>query len=80
MERLGNVVPDPVLIFVVLIAVMMAITARRAERKGMGMSPTLTLFRGDPDLLDQVRDFARLGGEVLFGTYLPDLITRPSTG
>ena len=48
---------------------------QEAKRKGMGMIPTLTLFRGDPDVLDEVRDFARLGGEVLFGTdvgYLPD--------
>jgi hypothetical protein len=48
---------------------------REAKSKGMGMIPTLTLFQGDPDVLDEVRDFARLGGEVLFGTdvgYLPD--------
>jgi imidazolonepropionase-like amidohydrolase len=41
----------------------------------MAMVPTLALFEGDPPVLDEVRDFTRLGGDVLFGTdigYLPD--------
>jgi imidazolonepropionase-like amidohydrolase len=41
----------------------------------VAMVPTLALFDGAPEVLDQVRDFARRGGDVLFGTdigYLPD--------
>lgn len=45
------------------------------HRLRIGMVPTLALFRGDPDVLDEVRNFSRLGGDILFGTdvgYLPD--------
>jgi imidazolonepropionase-like amidohydrolase len=44
------------------------------KRRNMAMIPTLALFRGDPDVIDEVRTFARLGGDILFGTdigYLP---------
>ena len=41
----------------------------------VALVPTLHLFRGLPEALDQVRDYARMGGDILFGTdvgYLPD--------
>ena len=44
----------------------------------MALVPTLKLFGGDRwlfEILDEVRDYARLGGAILFGTdvgYLPD--------
>jgi imidazolonepropionase-like amidohydrolase len=44
----------------------------------VGVVPTLALFRGDHDVIDELRDFARLGGDVLFGTdtgYLPNFDT-----
>jgi imidazolonepropionase-like amidohydrolase len=34
----------------------------------MGMVPTLKLFKGDPDIVAEVRQFARAGGQILFGT------------
>jgi imidazolonepropionase-like amidohydrolase len=42
---------------------------------GMALVPTLRLFRGLPEALDQVRDYSRIGGDILFGTdvgYVPD--------
>lgn len=44
----------------------------------VGVVPTLALFRGDVDVIDELRGFARLGGDILFGTdvgYLPDFDT-----
>jgi imidazolonepropionase-like amidohydrolase len=44
----------------------------------IAMVPTLALFRGDTDVVDEVRNFARRGGDILFGTdigYLPDFDT-----
>ena len=51
---------------------------RRMKEQGMALVPTLKLFGGDRwlfEILDQVRDYARSGGTILFGTdvgYLPD--------
>jgi imidazolonepropionase-like amidohydrolase len=42
------------------------------------MIPTLALFRGDIDVIDELRGFARLGGDIVFGTdvgYLPNFDT-----
>jgi hypothetical protein len=50
----------------------------RLVSSSMGLVPTLTLFRGDAEVIDEVRQFARLGGDILFGTdtgYLPDFDT-----
>jgi imidazolonepropionase-like amidohydrolase len=49
----------------------------RMKRQNVAMVPTLTLFRGRFlwDILDEVRTYARLGGQILFGTdvgYLPN--------
>jgi len=44
----------------------------------IAMVPTLALFRGDTDVVDEVRNFARHDGEILFGTdvgYLPNFDT-----
>ncbi len=44
----------------------------------VGVVSTLALFRGDSDVIDELRGFARLGGDVLFGTdvgYLPNFDT-----
>jgi imidazolonepropionase-like amidohydrolase len=40
----------------------------RAVGRGVAMVPTLTLFRGAPDVVAEVRDFHRIGGQLLFGT------------
>jgi imidazolonepropionase-like amidohydrolase len=50
---------------------------KRMRSQNVGLIPTLTLLAGDGrrDMLDQVRDYARLGGQILFGTdvgYLTD--------
>jgi imidazolonepropionase-like amidohydrolase len=51
---------------------------RRMRAADMAMVPTLKLFGGDRwlfEIADQVRDYARLGGQILFGTdvgYLGD--------
>ncbi len=51
---------------------------RRMQEQGMALVPTLKLFGGDRwlfEILDAVRDYARSGGPILFGTdvgYLPD--------
>jgi imidazolonepropionase-like amidohydrolase len=47
----------------------------RLVRHRMAIVPTLALFRGDAAAIDEVRQFARLGGDILFGTdigYLPN--------
>jgi imidazolonepropionase-like amidohydrolase len=49
----------------------------RMRAENVALVPTLTLLASDGrrDVLDQVRDYARAGGQVLFGTdvgYLPD--------
>jgi imidazolonepropionase-like amidohydrolase len=49
----------------------------RMKAQHVAMVPTLSLFRGrwSWDILDGVRTYARLGGEILFGTdvgYLPN--------
>jgi len=41
---------------------------QRMKRQNVALVPTLRLFRGSPETLDQVRRFARLGGDILFGT------------
>jgi imidazolonepropionase-like amidohydrolase len=44
---------------------------RQMRRQGMALIPTLKLFAEDnplPAILDEVRDYARAGGEILFGT------------
>ena len=50
---------------------------KRMKARNVALVPTLKLlaFNGRRDVLDQVRDYARAGGQVLFGTdvgYLPD--------
>jgi imidazolonepropionase-like amidohydrolase len=51
---------------------------RRMKERDMALVPTLKLFGGDRwlfEIQDQVRDYARLGGTILFGTdvgYLTD--------
>ena len=51
---------------------------RRMKEQDVALVPTLALFAGDRwffEIQDQVRDFARMGGQVLFGTdvgYLTD--------
>jgi imidazolonepropionase-like amidohydrolase len=51
---------------------------RRMKEKNLALVPTLKLFGGDRwlfEILDEVRDYARLGGPILFGTdvgYLTD--------
>ena len=50
---------------------------QRMKRQNVAMVPTLALFRGRFlwDILDEVRTYARLGGQILFGTdvgYLPN--------
>lgn len=51
---------------------------RRRKAQDMALIPTLNLWGGDQglfEILDEVHDYARLGGTILFGTdvgYLPD--------
>ena len=50
---------------------------RRMKEQNVDLVPTLTLLAGNgrSEVLNQVRDYARLGGRILFGTdvgYLPD--------
>jgi imidazolonepropionase-like amidohydrolase len=50
---------------------------KRMKSQNVGLVPTLKLLAGDGrrEMLDQVRDYARLGGQILFGTdvgYLTD--------
>jgi imidazolonepropionase-like amidohydrolase len=53
---------------------------RRMKAQNMALVPTLTLFigsddRNNPGVVTEVGDYARLGGQILFGTdvgYLPD--------
>jgi imidazolonepropionase-like amidohydrolase len=51
---------------------------KRMKAQDMALIPTLNLFGGDQglyEILDEVHDYARLGGVILFGTdvgYLPD--------
>ena len=51
---------------------------RRMKAQDMALIPTLNLWGGDQglfEILDEVHDYARLGGVILFGTdvgYLPD--------
>lgn len=51
---------------------------QRMKRQNVGLIPTLKLFGKSPyvyEILDEVRDYARLGGPILFGTdvgYLTD--------
>jgi imidazolonepropionase-like amidohydrolase len=53
---------------------------RRMKAQNMALVPTLTLFvgpddRNNPDVVTEVGDYARLGGQILFGTdvgYLTD--------
>ena len=51
---------------------------KQLVRHRIAMVPTLVLFRGDTDVVDEVRNFARHGGDILFGTdvgYLPNFDT-----
>jgi imidazolonepropionase-like amidohydrolase len=51
---------------------------KQLVRHRIAMVPTLALFRGDTDVVDEVRNFARHDGEILFGTdvgYLPNFDT-----
>ena len=56
---------------------------RRMKERNMALVPTLKLFGGDRwlfEIMDQVRDYARLGGTILFGTdvgYLTDYDPTP---
>jgi imidazolonepropionase-like amidohydrolase len=51
---------------------------RRMKEEDVALVPTLALFAGDRwffEILDEVRDYSRLGGQILFGTdvgYLTD--------
>ena len=50
---------------------------KRMKSQNVGLVPTLKLLAGDGrrEMLDQVRDYARIGGQILFGTdvgYLTD--------
>jgi imidazolonepropionase-like amidohydrolase len=50
------------------------------RRQNMGMIPTLTLFKGDPDIVAEVGTYFKLGGQILFGTdvgFLSDLDPTP---
>lgn len=49
---------------------------RRMKRQNMAMIPTLKLFQGAPEVLNEVRAFFEVGGQILFGTdvgYLSDV-------
>jgi imidazolonepropionase-like amidohydrolase len=44
---------------------------RRMKEEDVALVPTLALFAGDRwffEILDEVRDYSRLGGQILFGT------------
>jgi imidazolonepropionase-like amidohydrolase len=50
------------------------------RRQNMGMIPTLTLFKGDPDIVAEVGTYFKLGGQILFGTdvgFLSDVNPTP---
>jgi imidazolonepropionase-like amidohydrolase len=65
---------------------------KRMKERNLALIPTLKLFGGDRwlfEIMDQVRDYARMGGTILFGTdvgYLtdydptPEFVLMASTG
>ena len=41
---------------------------RRMKEQDVALVPTLTLFGGDAEVVAEVADYQKLGGQILFGT------------